>query len=214
MTPAVLFLVFAIAFGGEILDRIIVTVNRGLVTESDVRRHIRAAAALNGENADFGEQSRREAIDRLIDLVLIRRELELTRFPEPTAAEAKAWAELVYKERLTSLEAILKRSGLAEKELIEELRNQLITLRFIEFRFRPGIAVTDADIESYYRSKFLPEWKPGNGDAPPLDDVREQIEKILTDQRIDQALNRWIEDARKQARIVFAGETRPQGKSQ
>jgi peptidyl-prolyl cis-trans isomerase SurA len=199
----------AAAFGGEIVDRIVVTVNRGIVTESDVRRHIRAAAALNGEPPDGSERARREAIERMIDLALIRREMELSRFPEPTAEEARAWAALVYGDRLKEINAT---AGLTQKDLTQELRNQLITLRFIEFRFRPGVAVTEAEIKAYYTSKFLPEWKPGDGDPPPLDDVHDRIERILTAQRIDEALGRWLEEARKQARIVFAAGARPDEK--
>ncbi len=221
MTAAALIPVLAMAFGGEIVDRIVVTVNRGIVTESDIRRHILAAAALNDEHPDFGEQARREAVGRLIDLALIRREMELSRFPEPTPAETKAWAALVYQDRLPRFTASVtaRPGGLSEKDLIEELRNQLITLRFIESRFRPGISVTDAEIQSYYEKQILPQHKAGDGDPPALDDVRVRIEKILADQRIDEALHRWLEDARKQARIVFASgagapaPAKPQGKT-
>ncbi len=49
---------------------------------------------------------------------------------------------------------------------------QLTLLRFIDYRFRPGIQISDSDIDAYYQQQ-VPKWREqGIDPIPSLDDSR------------------------------------------
>jgi hypothetical protein len=61
-------------------------------------------------------------------------------------------------------------------------------------------------VRAYYRQQ-LDKWKQeGVEPVPNLEDVRPSIERTLTDQRIDQAVDRWLADTRTQVAIRFHDE--------
>jgi hypothetical protein len=97
----------------------------------------------------------------------------------------------------------LERYGLDAGILRRHLRFQLMTLRFIEFRFRPDVQITDADITRYYEHQ-MQTWKQSHsGPQPGIEESRASIEKALSDQRVDYALSSWLEETRKQVDIVY-----------
>ena len=88
-------------------------------------------------------------------------------------------------------------------ELTRRLWWQLTLLRFIDYRFRPGIQIPPADVQAYYRRQVSQWEQQGTKPIPTLEESRDQIEEILTQQRIDQALDQWIKDARNQVTINY-----------
>ena len=194
----------------EIIDRIAARLDRRVVTLSEVRAQVRVAAFLNGETPAMDEQRRREAAARLIELELIQREMELSRYPLPSREEALPLLEQARAQRSAGPESWnsqLRRYGLNEEDLLDSLHLQLTILRFIEFRFRPGVTIHDREVEEYYRESFEPSWKRTHaGEPPPIEDSRAEIEEILTAARIDEALGRWLESAREGARIELYEE--------
>jgi hypothetical protein len=56
-------------------------------------------------------------------------------------------------------------------------------------------------ISDYYKQKLVPELQKQGAPEPPLSQVSEKIEKILTEQRIDDLLNSWLQTLRSQAHI-------------
>jgi peptidyl-prolyl cis-trans isomerase SurA len=83
---------------------------------------------------------------------------------------------------------------------------QLTLLRFIDYRFRPGIQILDSEVRAYYEQQ-LPEFRQeGSKPAPELSEVRSQITELLTQQRIDESLDRWLADTRLQVAIHYHDE--------
>jgi hypothetical protein len=77
----------------------------------------------------------------------------------------------------------------------------------IDFRFRPGVQVPPEDTREYYDQRIVPEWRKKSSDpAPSFEESRDQIEQILTEQRIDQALDRWLNQQRTQTEIRYHEE--------
>ena len=139
---------------------------------------------------------------------LIRREMDLSRYPLPALSDAdSAFKDFQsrYPDR-TAFDAGLLDYGITEGALKEHLRWQLTVLRFIDYRFRPGIQIPDEDVQSYYRQELLKWREQGLQPIPSLEDKRAQIEEILTQQQIDQSLDQWLADARKQATIRYLDE--------
>lgn len=198
-----------LAAQAEIVDRIAVTVDRIVITESDILSQIRVAALLNGEPPDLSPQAKRAAARRLVEQALVQREIELTRYPAPGPKEVDPVFQQV-RERLGGAEALaakLAEYGISEDELRRNLLRQLTVLRFVDYRFRPGISVSESEIEEYYRDEFVAQLRRNGSMAPPpLEDVRDRIEEILVGRRVDEALDRWLASAAAQARIEYREE--------
>lgn len=194
---------------GEIIDRVAVTVDKIVITESDVVNQMRIAAFLNSAPLRLTPETKRGAATRLVEQVLIRREMEISRYPAPALAETSGLLEELKAERFPNddgYQRSLADYGITEQELRENLLLQLTVLRFIEFRFRPGITVTEEEVGQYYREQLLARWGPQNGNPPTLDDSRDQIEDILIEARVSEALDRWLVQAAGQARILYREE--------
>lgn len=207
-----IWLLAAAALGAraEIIDRIAVTVDKIVITESDLIRHIRVAAFLDNEPVDLGPGARRAAAQQMVEQVLVRREMEISRYPAPTPDDVKPMlADLLHARSWDQqgLAKSLAKYGISEQDLRESLLMQLTLLRFIEYRFRPGVALNDQEVEAYYKNEFLGRWKERNpGDAPALDDVRDGIEETLIERHVDEALDTWLKQAVARARIKYRKE--------
>jgi hypothetical protein len=104
----------------------------------------------------------------------------------------------------TAYRDALARYGLTETDLKQRLWWQLTVLRFIDYRFRPGIQISDAEIKSYYDEQ-LPAWH-AQGKDPQLSDVRDELESTLIEQRIDENMDRWLAEARSLVTIRYRDE--------
>lgn len=187
-----------------IIDRIAVIVENRIVKESDIKLDIRVTSFLNNENPDFSLASQRKALNRLIDQVFIRREIELGDYPTATLQEADQQLEKLKKERFKTEAAFrqaLRRYDLTELDLRTEFQWQLTVLRFIDVRFKPAVLVTDDEIEKYYRehAAALRREYPGKS----LDDLRDQIRQILTDEKVNQQFFAWLDEQRKNTKVQF-----------
>lgn len=205
------FWILASAFcllSGEIIDRIAISVGTQVITESQIEEDLRLTEFLNQDKLNLSLDDRKKAAARLIEQALVRREIELSHYPMPELADSEE-ALVAIKARFAS-DAEYKKSlaayGLSVDALQQRLLWQASFLRFIDYRFRPGIQIADADIQAYYQQQ-LEKWKQeGKQPVPAFEDVRSSIEETLTEQRIDQAIDRWLADTRTQVRIRFVDE--------
>ena len=187
----------------EIIDRIAITIGDRVVTERQIIDEIRVAAFLNHEKPDLSASAKQAAGERLIKQELIRREMESTHYPLPEKSEAVPIETRLVTQHggEASYSAALATYNLTREQVQEQLWWQLTTLRFIDFRFKPAIHIPDAAIERYYQGE-VEKWKAqGQKEIPTLDDSRDSIEQILTEARVDQALDSWLDEARKQLNI-------------
>ena len=206
MWRAVFILCLAGLLPAEIIDRVAIAVGRQVITELQIDEEIRITAFLNRQPVVRDGDARREAADRLVEQFLVKREMELSRYPLPGEEEIDKYLAEV-REGFGSAEQFrraLAEYQLSEATLREHLALQLTTLRFIEFRFRPDVGVSDADIQNEYQ-RNVAAWKanhPGEP-APTLAASRETILRSLIETRTDAALDTWLEESRKQLNIVY-----------
>lgn len=212
-TLALFALSIAVASAGEVIDCIAVSVGRNVITRSAIEEQARMSAFLNREPVDLSAPNFRRTAERLVDVMLIRREMEISRYAASPAAEVekilaglRAGREAVKPEDLTQA---LAAQNIDEAALRRHLALQTATMRFVELRFRPGSSVSDAEVEAFFRDNFAPEFvrqNPGKA-APDIDDVRDRIEASLLEQRVDQAMEQWLKEARAQVRITYFPES-------
>jgi hypothetical protein len=191
----------------ELIDRVAVSLGRTVITESEILEEIRLTALLNGAEPDLDAQSKRETAARLVDQAIILEEIRQSRYSEITDVEIdQALAEYKKKEyggSQQSFESALAQYGVSEAHLRGHLRRQLAVMQFIETRFTPGVQVLDSEISNYYENVLRPRLVTGGAQAPPLEEVRFQIERILREEQIDRSLEGWLEEARKRAQVEY-----------
>jgi hypothetical protein len=186
----------------EVIDRVIASIGNDAITQSDAEDEFRLERFLEGESPQGHPDPAQldAARDRLIDqrLLLLEAETEggeMPDLPEEThkvldQTRKKFPDEAAYERALQSL-------GMDEQTLLRHLALQVVTLRLIDQRLRPAAWVEQNEIETYYQSTFVPEYKRrAAGPPPPLEDVEAQIREILVQQKIDRLLTAWLTELR------------------
>lgn len=212
----VLLLAAAVAAKAEVIDRVAVVVGNGVITESEILREIRLTAFLNSDPLDFSPSSKRKTAQRLVEQHLIRAEIGASAYPQPDPDEVEQLLKQT-RDRFSSqaqYQDALDKYGITEEELRARLARQLATLSFLDFRFRPGIQISDADVAKYFHEHLEPELKkkfPGKVFSP--EQFRAQIEQALIGERLDQASDSWLKEAHERTHIeyrtaVFAPEAK------
>jgi hypothetical protein len=208
--PLAAALAFAPLVRADIIDRIAVSVGSSVITTSDLDREIRVTGFLNGIKPDFSQEARRATAERMVEQKLVRRELELSKYPVPEASAAGPELERFKKSHYKTeqeFQRALAEYGLTEQDVKDELLWQLTLLRFIEVRFRPGVQVSDQEIEDYFDKVVKPVAQAAHPGQPvSLEDYREQIEETLTGKRADQEVDNWLKQTRRRTEIDFHEE--------
>ena len=203
---AVLCMACAGALSGEIIDRIVATVNGQPILQSDWEFAMRCEAFLDQRPLEFTTAAARATLERLIDQELLRQQVRTYRLPAVTAEQLRSRMREIRQQTPGAYtdagwRAALERYGLNDAELGERITDQLEILRFIDVRLRPTVHVSRRSIEDYYRDKLLPELKEKGAKAAPLAEVSQRIEEILSQQRMDTELNDLLRELRQQSEI-------------
>ncbi len=191
-----------------IIDQIAVIVGNAIIKDSDIERSIRVTSFLNDEPPRLTAASRKEAANRLIDQIFIRREIRQGAYPVATLQEAEAEIERLKRQKYTTeaaYERALRADGITDLDLRAHFQWQLTVLRFIDLRFRPAVFVTESDIEAYYRTHAAALRREHSGHSS-LEDVNTEIQDILTGERVNQEFFSWLDEQRKDAKIRFFEE--------
>lgn len=201
--------VSALSLRAEIIDRIAATVDSQVITMSQVVDVIRVTAFLNGEKPDFSPANRRRTADRLIEQMLVRHEMDLTRYPQPDITAIQDTIRQV-KQRFESEDAFrhaLAGDKITQGQLEGVVLQAAALLRFIDLRFRPEVQVEESDIMRYCDDVYLPELrKKGIKPLPSAEEARPQCEERYTAQLVDSRVDAWLKDARSRSRITYAEE--------
>jgi hypothetical protein len=185
----------------QVIDRIAVTVDSQVITQSRVLEEIRLAAFLNGEKPDVGGEARRRMAGRLVEQLLLQREMELTRYPAAPPSEADQAIERLKRERFsgTSYREAVRAYAITEEELKQYLLRQAALLRFIEARFRPEVQVTESEIKDCYEKRNVQA-------QTSSEEARARCEEALAAAGVDKAVDRWLRETRERVRIVYREE--------
>ncbi len=205
---------------GVLVDQVISVVNGDLILESDVEeeRHFSAFQPFRDPGGKF---SRENAIERLVDRLLILQQAKLQ--PDGLATNAEAKAELsslrkeipactqYHCETDAGWEKFVADQGFTLDELTERWRQRMEILKFIEVRFRAGIRISPEEIRAYYQKTLLPGYARLNAKAPVLDTISDRIQEVLLQQRVGNLLSDWLESLKAQGtvRMIKPGEVTP-----
>jgi hypothetical protein len=202
---AAMLMVFTAA-DGAVVDRIAVTVGNQVITETELLREIALTAFMNGEKPSFTAENKQKAADQLVEQKLVKKEMEMGRYPAATEDQAKGLLDATVKNLGgdAAMRRQLAADGLTEKDVEDHLLWQLTLVRFIDLRFRPSIQVTNQDVQEYFRREILS--KQAAGETARLSDVRDKVMEALYAQRADQLLDEWLKHAKTTTRIDYKKE--------
>ncbi len=201
-----------IAARAEILDRVVASIGNTAITQSDVEREYRLEMFLSQGRVPAtppDPNALQQTQSKLIDQELLQQ--ELSSYPvnskeiQRQAAERLSAVRKMFKTN-DDFQAALRAVGMSPSELLEHLEEQQRILRMIDERLRPAAGVTQEEIENYYRATFVPEFKKQSRSAPPpVADVQDKIQEILVQRKINQLLDEWLSELRKDhhVRIIF-----------
>jgi hypothetical protein len=200
-----IFVAIALAAPAEIIDRIAVSAGNQVITTDQIDEEVRVTAFLNHTEPKLTADEKKKAAERLIEQTLIKQGMEYSHYPLPTLADAEPMVKLredEYPGRASFL-ADLARYGITEDELRQHVWWQITLLKFIDDRFRPAIQVSNADVEQHYREQVQKWREEGVTSIPALAESRTAMEQAVIEERVDNALGRWLGDARTRVDIRF-----------
>jgi hypothetical protein len=186
----------------EPVDRVLAVVDEDPILDSEVTQivELRLVEPRPGEDS---EALRRRVLDQLIEQRLRFHEIDSFGFVElPTAEVEKGFAEI--RGRFASereFTAQLEKLGLEADSLRQLVARQLMVLTFVDERLGPRVFVDLEDIRAYYEATLVPEMKRRGAAVPPLQEVREQIRAVLKEERLNQEIETWTEELRRQADV-------------
>jgi hypothetical protein len=196
-----------------VIDKMVATVNAGvlpdckqicLITYSDLLWQLALQPNTQLENPSSADLNR--ALSLVTDQRLILQEAEKLPSIAPTAAEvknagdelAKAFpSEPEFQQRLRSV-------GLTSEKLAEILEQRVRIEKYLDFRFRNFVVITQKEIADYYKDAYVPRFKaraPGKI-VPTLEEARSEIEKTLTEAKIESDTDSFLDNARERAEII------------
>jgi hypothetical protein len=204
--------------GQQVVDKMVATVNAGvlpecrqicLITYSDLLWQLALQPDTPLDNPSSADLSR--ALHSIIDQRLILQEAEKLPTIAPTSDEVKTSRDELVKElllkgslSLPEFEQRLRKVGLTGDKLYEIVEQRVKIEKYLDFRFRNFVVITQKEISDYYKDVYAPRLRaraPGQI-VPALEEARADIEKILMEAKIESDTDEFLDNARERAEIV------------
>jgi hypothetical protein len=203
--PLILAILMAVAAAGENLDRIAVTVGSHVIPESEVILALRVAAFIDDATPDLSGAQKRKAADRLVDQYLVLTDAAATHAPLPSPADVEPVLAPIKARHASEAEyrAALERAGITEPQLKAHLLAGLQMLRYTDLRFRGEVQITEENLREFFNTLVAESRQQNPAQVADFESSRGQVEKLLTDQRTTQALDRWLGITRNETQILY-----------
>lgn len=206
------------AHAKELLDRVAITIGLEVITEQEIYEQLRIAAFLEGHPPEATQQKLRETADRMVMQRLVLLDMRANGFPMPSKEEVEAALRESQQQHWGSPEAFRQaasEAGLDAESIDAFLTSMVATAKYIDFRFRPSVRVSDSTLFERYEERYpAPSGQevagaPAAVEPPAFEDVREALEEELREEEVSVVLERWLEDARTRAGVRYLPEVLP-----
>jgi len=187
----------------------VATVNAGvktdLITYSDLLWQLALQPTSQLDNPSSADLNR--ALRLLIDQRLILQEAEKIPTIVPTIKEINDARDELARNFPSPLEfqQRLQRVGLTSEKLDEIIEQRLKMEKYLDFRFRNFVVISQKEIADYYREVYVPRFQtrfPGRI-VPSQEQSRAEIEKTLMEAKIGSDMDAFLDTARERAEIVM-----------
>ena len=99
-----------------------------------------------------------------------------------------------YQERLAAL-------GLSQDAVRRMVTREIYLARYLDYKFRPSVQVSDDDIAKYYQQELGPALTAKGEKIPALNTVSDQIREVLVQQGIDDRAASWLDQTKSRLKI-------------
>ncbi len=193
----------------EVVDKMVATVNAGarteLITYSDLLWQLALQPDTSLANPNSDDLNR--ALRLVTDQRLILQEAEKLPTIAPTDEEIRSARDELVKAfpSLAEFQQRLLRVGLTSSKLDEILEQRVRIEKYLDFRFRNFVLISQKEIADYYQDVYVPRLRrrsPGQI-IPTLEESRSEIERTLTEAKIESDTDAFLDSARERAEIVI-----------
>ncbi|HBB87493.1 MAG TPA: hypothetical protein DC047_07760 [Blastocatellia bacterium] len=197
----------------QVVDKMVATVNGSgqtrcqvcLITYSDLlwQMALQPGTVLANPSSDVLNRT----LNLIIDQRLILQEAEKLPSIAPTTEEIAAARDELAKAFPSQAEfqSRLQSVGLTAEKLNEIIEQRVKIEKYLDFRFRNFVVITQNEIADYYRDVYVPRLRsraPGQI-VPTLEQATPVIEKTLTEAKIETDTDAFLDNARERAEIVM-----------
>jgi len=144
------------------------------------------------------------ALHLVVDQRLILQEAEKLPTIAPAAEEVKAARDELSKAFPSAAEfqQRLMLVGLTSEKLDEILEQRVRIEKYLNFRFRNFVLITQKEIADYYNEVYVPRVRGRGQIVPRLEEAQAEIERVLTEAKIESDTDAFLDSARERAEIV------------
>jgi hypothetical protein len=181
----------------QVVDAIVARIEDAIITLSELRE-----LAAYQQLVDGRSQSNEELRSELIEQWVVNNEATTARFPLPAATEVDRELQRLqnnfpgdaYQRRLAAV-------GLTTEAVRRMITRQIYLARYLDYKFRSSVQVSDTAIENYYRDHLVPELQAKGQQAPALADVTGQIRELLIEQGVTDRTAAWFGETKPRLKI-------------
>jgi len=202
----------ASVMGQQTVDKMVATINAGarteMITYSDLLWQLALQPNTPIDNPASDDLNR--AMRLLIDQRLILQEAEKLPTIAPTPKEITEARDELAKNfsSQAELQERLRKVGLTSEKLDEILENRLKMEKYLDFRFRNFVVISDKEISDYYKDVFVPRFRnrfPGRI-VPTFEERKVEIQRRLNEAKIESDTDAFLDTARERAEIVILSQ--------
>jgi hypothetical protein len=158
----------------------------------------------------------KQVLQDLINFSLITLEEEAFKFVYHNVTEAETTDEIRrVSATFRTPDEFLKRlrfigfDSIKDENFLREMRGRTAIRKILDFRFRSFVIITREEEEKYYLKVFGPEFRrknPGKLIGNDLDKKAPQIRKVLTEEKADMEIKRFLDNAKKHATVTILSD--------
>ena len=145
------------------------------------------------EEDEAGYMSR--LLDARIRLEAQYRDLETSGLLFRLDIDTEAGMRTLHRRTGGAVGELLAERGLGEEDLLAVARRVAAVEAYIEQRLRPRVAVTPEEIRAAHQRLLPPP-------RPPLEDVRDELERLLVERALNDRIESWTAQARARQEIL------------
>lgn len=186
----------------KLRDRVLAVVDEEPILQSDLDRVIALGLAQRRDNEDE-TRFRRRVLDQLIEERLRFHEMDRFGFEQVPVEEIEAQVAEIRKSFPddAAFQKALRDQQMSLKNLRQLVARQLMVMTYVDEQLGPRVFVSLDDINNYYRTTFTAEMQRRGQPVPPVEEVRDDIRRVLREQRLNDAIEKWTEELRREADI-------------
>jgi peptidyl-prolyl cis-trans isomerase SurA len=160
-----LFLLTAPSLGEHLVDRVVAVVNDDVITLSELEKTGREfferikMKAPAGEVDRALEKAREEVLSGLIDKFIVRQEAEKLSIAVSEEEVDKAVDQILARNNATIVDfkKELASMNISEQEYRDNLRDQILQSKLVNYEVRSRIVIVEDDMQAYYKKEYTQE---------------------------------------------------------